>query len=246
MDKLIKDTLQNMEQTLRMLEARVSKPQSKELQSGLAFRYKEQNIHQAIIQKLALVVSGLNAALVLLEAGYMQELGALKRMLDEFNEDIEFLSLGIIYNDITELHKRYLEAFYLEEFGQEKQERPMIPRKKIRAFAAKFMAGEPNQYSAIKAGKNVSKAYSGFVHGASPHIMDLYGGNPPRFHVRGMKGTPRIAEHEEDLWNYVYRGILSCNFVAKAFGDDEMFNSIRKYRNVFVDYWQNKYGEKKI
>jgi hypothetical protein len=246
MDKLIKDTLQNMEATLRMLEARVSKPQLEELQSGPAFRYKEQDIHQAIVQKLARVVSGLNAALVLLDSGYVQELGALQRMLDEFNEDIGFLSIGVIYNDITELHKRYLEAFYLEEFGQGKQERPMIPRKNIRAFVAQSQAGGPDPYSAIMAGKTVSKAYSGFVHGASPHIMDMYGGDPPRFHVRGMLGTPRIAEHEEDLWNYIYRGIISCAFAAKAFGDDDMFNSIREYRNKFEDYWQNKYGEKKI
>jgi hypothetical protein len=167
-------------------------------------------------------------------------------MLDEFNEDIQFLSLGVIYSDLSELHKRYLEAFYMEEFGCEKTERPMIPRQKIRAYIANSQARGPNPHGAIKAGKEVSNIYSGFVHGVSPHIMDMYGGQPPKFHVRGMLGTLRIIEHEEDLWNYVYRGILSCAFAAKVFGHEKMFNCIRDYRDEFVEYWQDKYGENKI
>lgn len=220
MDRLIIDTLQNMEQTLNALEGMVPKPQVVESPGGSVFRYKEQDIHQAIVQKIARVISGLNASLVLLEAGYAQELGSLQRMIDEFNEDIIFLSIGAIYG-ISDLHKEYLEIFYQEEFGQDKKQRGMIRRQKIRSFIANSPVGGRDPCSAIKTGKEVYDAYSGFVHGAAPHIMDMYGGNPPRFHVRGMSGTPRISDHEEDLWNYVYRGILSFAFAVKAFGDEK-------------------------
>ena len=82
--------------------------------------------------------------------------------------------------------------------------------------------------------RTISKAYSGYVHAASPHIMDMYGGNPPRFHVRGMRGTPRHAEHRADLWNYFFRGIIAFGFAAKAFGDDDMFASIRDFSDDFA------------
>jgi len=66
--------------------------------------------------------------------------------------------------------------------------------------------------------RTISKAYSGFVHGASPHIMDMYGGNPPHFHTKGMLGTHRMEEHADDLWNYVYRSFISHILVGKAIG----------------------------
>lgn len=53
--------------------------------------------------------------------------------------------------------------------------------------------------------------------------------NPPRFHVRGMRGTERHREHGADLWNYFYRRILAFGFSAKAFGDEKLFNSIRNF-----------------
>jgi hypothetical protein len=61
------------------------------------------------------------------------------------------------------------------------------------------MASDPSRR--IELYRTISKVYSGFVHGASPHIMEMYGGDPPHFHTKGMLGTPRIEEHADDLWN---------------------------------------------
>ena len=65
---------------------------------------------------MATVISGLRAALLLLEHGYVQEQAALQRILDEINEDIIFLMLGSTIDKITPLHQRYLDAFFKEEF----------------------------------------------------------------------------------------------------------------------------------
>ena len=57
------------------------------------FRCVEQSIYQAIILKLARVVSGLHAALLLLEHGHIQEQAMFHRIHDELDEDILFLVL---------------------------------------------------------------------------------------------------------------------------------------------------------
>jgi hypothetical protein len=228
-----------MEDSLHAFEKRVPPPHLVSLGGQQAFRYTERTIHQAIVQKLARIVSGLHAARVLLAHGYVQELGDLQRMLDEFQEDIMFLCLAVIYNDLTDLHARYLEAFYQEEFDKPSdpvgstQKRPMIPREKIRAYIANSEPAALDPSRGVQLSKTISKTYSGFVHGASPHIMDMYGGSPAKFHVKGMLGTPRMEEHEEDIWNYFYRGIIAFAFSAKAFGAEELFNSIREYRDHF-------------
>lgn len=228
-----------MEGLLHTFEKQVPPPQRVFLGGQQVFRYTEKTIHQAIVQKLARLVSGLHAARLLLVHGYLQEQGALQRMLDEFQEDITFLCLAVIYNDIGELHLRYLDAFYQEEFDKPEdpigstQRRPMISREKIRAYIAKSEAAELEPSRGIQLSKTMSKAYSGFVHGASPHIMEMYGGNPAKFHVQGMLGAPIIAGHEKDIWNYFYRGIIAFGFAAKAFGAEELFKSIQDYCNHF-------------
>lgn len=240
MDDLYPQTLNHMESTLSVLEKRVPEPQRVPMGGSFVFRYAEKSIHQAIVQKLARVVSTLHSARILLEFGFIQEQAALQRMLDEFMEDITFLSYAVIFNDVTELHRAYLNAFYEEELDKSedpigsKQKRPMVPRQKIRAYIAKIKGGDPDTSHAGAVTRSISKMYSGYVHGASPHIMEMYGGNPPKFHVTGMAGIPLFADHRDDLWNYFYRGICAFVFAAKAFGDDALFSSINRYCDEFA------------
>ena len=82
--------------------------------------------------------------------------------------------------------------------------------------------------------RTVSKTYSGFVHGASPHIMDMYAGNPPRFHVCGMLGTVRADDHRKDMWSSFYRSIGSFVIAAKAFGDEALVQSGLEHMRRFA------------
>ena len=240
MDELYQQTLRHMQSTLIDLAERVAPPQRVPILDSFVFRYVEKSIHQAIVQKLARIISGLHAARILLESGFIQEQGALQRMLDEFQEDVIFLSYAAINNEVTDLHRRYLEAFYQEEFDKpgdpisSTQKRPMIPRDKIRAYIAHIEGGYHDPSHGVAVTRTVSKAYSGYVHGASPHIMEMYGGDPPSFHVTGMRGTPLFVHHQNDLWNYFYRGICSFGFAAKAFGAEALFSSIKHYRDDFA------------
>ena len=242
-----------MEHTVHQLASRVPPPQCLPYKDSFVFRYVEKSVHQALIQKLARLVSGLHAARLLMEAGFVQEQAALQRILDEITEDIAFLSFSVVYGDSTPSHKIYLKAFFQEEFDPSdtvasSRERPAVPRKKIRAYIDRVASGPKGSSKHLDAARTVSKTYSGYIHAASPQIMDMYGGNPPRFHMHGMRGTERHLEHRADLWNYFYRGIVAFSLAAKAFGDEELFNSIRKFAEEFVratgrDYQSDEWQE---
>lgn len=242
-----------MERTVNQLASLIPKPQSVPFKDSFVFRYVEKTVHQALVQKLARLVSGLHAAHLLMETGFVQEQAALQRVLDEITEDISFLSSSIIFGETTPLHKAYLDAFFQEEFDPKGDvassiERAMVPRKKIRAYIDRVSSGPKGSSKHLDASRTVSKTYSGYIHAASPQIMDMYGGNPPRFHMRGMHGTERHAEHKADLWNYFYRGIVAFAVSAKAFGDEELFASIRDFSEEFArvtgkDYQSNEWQE---
>lgn len=240
MDALYVQTLSYMESTLHSLERCVGPAEFVDLGDGKAFRYREKSVHQAIVQKLARFVSCLHAARLLLKNGFIQEQGALHRMLDEFQEDATFLCYGVISGEMTPLHERYLKAFYMEEFDipgkplESAQKRPMESRDKIQAYLVRVEGATDDPYTAQRASRSITKAFSGYVHGASPHIMEMYGGDPPKFHVRGLRHSPLYEDHEYDLWNYFYRGICTFGFAAKAFGQEQLFAKILKYKDDFA------------
>ncbi|NHZ85489.1 MAG: hypothetical protein GWP19_06370 [Planctomycetia bacterium] len=241
MDTLFAQCLEQMESWFRALEKRVPQPYKMPFLHSFVFRYKEKTLEQALIQKLARVVTGLHSARILLNSGFLQEQIAIHRMLDELQQDISFLSFARLGDGITELHQRYLDAFYEEEFNVPEnlvastQKRPSIPRKKILAYVARKEAemGVSNPSYATEQTRTLSKAYSGFVHGASPQIMDMCGGFPPRFWISGMLGTTPEHKHRNDLWNYFYRGLISFNVIALVFGDLNVAENSRSYSIAF-------------
>lgn len=231
--------LGHMERTVNLFATRVPAPRRVQFKDSFVYRHVEKTVHQALVQKLARMVSSLHAARLLLEAGFVQEQSALQRILDEITEDISFLSYSVISGESTPLHTKYLDYFFQEEFDPSdvvasSKKRGMVPRQKIQAYLDRCVNGPKGSSQNLDAFRTVSKAYSGYVHAASPQIMDMYGGASPRFHMRGMHGTERQAEHRADLWNYFYRGIMACCFTAKAFGDEELFISIRDFEAEFL------------
>ena len=230
MDEIYKQTLTFLEQVVNVLAAEVPQPKLVVIENIRAFRYEEQIVHQAIVQKLARMVSTLDATRLLFDNGFVQEQASLQRILDEISEDIQFLAFGVFKGDHkSELHCQYLDAFYQEEFDAEtaiksSQKRQMIPRRKIQAYLARtsFSPSDPSGGQEVL--QTVSKFYSGFIHAASPQLMEMYGGEPKRFNMRGMKEILNYDDYEWDLWNYFYRGICSCALSAKAFGIEELFH----------------------
>jgi len=197
------------------------------------FRYEEQTIHQAIVQKLARSISGLHALQVLLEAGLFQEQLALARIVDDMQEDVWFLSLAVIHNDHTERHKKFLKHFWAEEFADHDdvwgshQSRGMVGRDKIRAYI-NGRSGLKDAARGNVASRIITKAWSGFVHGASPQIMDMvYGRDVLRFDLKGAMKPFRYEEFASDALNCFYRATLAVAVAAKAFGDEQLFERLR-------------------
>ena len=146
MDEIYDHVFACMQKTVHDLAHRVPGPQPVQKPSGFVFRYAEQSSRQAFVQKLARLVSTLYATRVLLDHGFLQEVRAHKRILDEIQEDVVFLLSGL--DAPSPRHQAFLDAFYEEEFDadaafESTQKRGMIPRKKIRAHNARVFSGVP-------------------------------------------------------------------------------------------------------
>ena len=92
----------------------------------------------------------------------------------------------------------------------------LVPRKKIRSYITRILSDGRHDEKSVNAGENISTVFSGYVHASSENIMDMYGGDPSHFHLKGMQETSRMSDHTYDAWNYFYRGLLSTTLVAKG------------------------------
>ena len=234
MDTFYDKCLDVMQTTLSLLETLVPEPVLVPYKGSFVFRYKEKSLKQALIQKIARLISGLHAARLLLEHGFVQEQASIQRMLDELQEDITFLSFSAILNDQTPLHQEYLNEFYKDDFESNNAnyvsiKRKMIPRRKIRAYIARALQNPSDVSKTVDSLNAVGDFYSGYIHAVSPCIMDMYYGEPAKFYVRGLVGTERHYEHRNDLWNYFYRGINALSYVLKVFKVEELLTDLNKF-----------------
>jgi hypothetical protein len=232
---LFKLVLRTLEEAFQEIEIQVPPPVPTPWRDGFVFRYKEKTVQQAVVQKLARIVSGLHAIDVLLERGLFQEQGVMQRAVAEIQEDVWFLAIGIIKNDLTDRHTEFLQYFYAEEFSDPSDvvgshsSRGMVSREKVRNYINQ--AGlSPSESARAKLNDRIlTKAYSGFVHAASPHIMDMYAGVRPRADVSGSLKKHRFALQQNDAANYFYRGILTMALAAQAFSDEKLYRAMRNF-----------------
>lgn len=203
------------------------------------FRHETLTDSLASYLKGVKTISTLNACLILLRHGHTQEIGALCRMVDDFCNEILFLLNPTDKNGLSEDQMRFLETFFQEEFDQPNdplastQKRETVPVRKIHATFAKFAGAELNASDAQELVRTVQQAFSGYVHGAYPHIMEMFGGDPPTFHMSGMLGTPRIEEWRAQLTGYVYRTCMASVFVARKLALEDIENQLLEFLREF-------------
>ena len=240
MNELYNEAINLMAKSFLILEKMIDPPDFITIDGLYTYRYKNETIHVAILLKLARTITGLKAIFHLNDLGLLQEQAAIQRIADELGEDISFLTQAVIFDDTTDLHTKFLEAFFEEEFEEGKtamestQKRPMIPRKKIQSYINKDRSTGKVQSSEKEASRTISKGYSGYVHAAAPQVMELYFGKPPKFHLNGCVTSPLYQDHVDDMLNYFYRGIISAALSARAFGNEHLFQEVFKYSKEFA------------
>jgi len=184
------------------------------------FRHREKNPTLFVFLKGIRCVSLLNASLVLLEKGFLQEMGIFFRCLDESIEDIcLFIPDLVAKNDCTKtIQKEMLEDFYQEEFEDisvpllKNNKRNTIRRKNVRATNARNLYNPIDVYNHAQINQTIYNMNSGYVHGAYPHIMELYNSCIcPNYNTSGITHSLRIQENKHELLRHVY----SLTLVAK-------------------------------
>ncbi len=232
------NTISELEKILEELEKEFPAP--RQVTYGNSFRYRyapsEKSDILASFLKSVRIISLLNASMVLMENGYIQEIYILGRAIDEASEDIHFLGMQIGETGTSKNQQTLLRDFYQELLTDPDDPLSISKSQAVQRRQIQEALGDAHGSSGADRVKLVARSiyriFSGFAHGSFPAIMELYGS---KFHFRGMLNTPRIEECVENFSNYIYRAILSLMIVASRLGRKDLLELLENIRIRFVD-----------
>jgi hypothetical protein len=206
----------------------------------MCFRYKETHSLLFQILKCVRIVSSLNAALVLLKSGYVQEVGVLIRTVYEFNHDVEFIQEGHEKGCLNDKQQKIVDLFFSakipaeEELLSSMKKPPAVGRKKLYSTIARDLNPE-NPHKIQHTLKIVEEIYSGYVHGSYPQIMELYDGRSNLFCLDGLRSTPRISDWVHYLALCVQPSLNTFIGVAQYVKLLDIAEELRLLRNNFQE-----------
>lgn len=182
-------------------------------QEHYGYRFGRPGIRLFCLLKAVRVVSALNAMVALARGGFAQEIGVLVRTMVECTTHIEFVLDALDENDVLASDvDRYIQDFF-GDFARNSSAdfkrahvRQGVVHQRLSATLDNLsqQAGDPGQRApADRMYSSVYLTYSNYVHAKYPEIMDLYGGVPGRFHLGGMRGTPKDGENLQIIDTFV-------------------------------------------
>lgn len=167
------------------------------------------------ILKCARCISGVRSSILLISRGFYQEAGAVFRMVHEFWQEITF-----ILSANGRKYWKFMRDFYVEEFSdfsnisETQVKRARIASKDVQRSLERILRKEGDRTAYDDGSSRIFSAYSGYVHGAYPHIMEMVRGQPAQISC----GFKVIPQRERALWrdciSYSYRTLGAAELIS--------------------------------
>ena len=181
------------------------------------FAKADQSWKVVAVLKLVRTVSGLRAAKRLGESGFTHEMAILFRTIDDFLDEVTFLS----------------EPFFtLEELHQDRRRQKRVGKAKIRAAQGRLL-DQDNPDGPRRSALAIDSVWDSYVHGGYPTVMELYG-EQRGFYMDGMAGTIRVEQYRRHLALYTYRILAVVAAVAYALKDIRTGDRLRENAHTYA------------
>lgn len=200
------------------------------------FRYMNPTAKHYCTLKAVRAVSALNAAIVLAENGFNQEVCVLIRTILDCTSHIDFVLAGLDNGVLQEKQQKIVEA-YFKDFRRNNADDftgPTTRQENIHEEIGRYLedvgatGGNPSlsKTPAKTLMSNVYRNFSNYMHARYPEVMDMFGGTPGRFHMTGMSRTPKDGESLAILTTFADSISLTLGHMISKFNMHDEIRSI--------------------
>ncbi|MGD0291473.1 MAG: hypothetical protein ABSC63_17720 [Candidatus Binataceae bacterium] len=173
---------------------------------GFQWAFREQTARALCIGKAVRMISGIRAALILADLGFIEECGTLLRTVSDFANEIIAVCEGYPKQEPTTAQRRFVEQYFKpiattpDEYEAQERER-WVSRDDLIAAHSRWVTetgGDANRVRKLL--RFLAHSYDKFVHGAYITAMELYNGRTQTFMLRG---------HEAEEKRRLYKGAIA-------------------------------------
>jgi len=219
---LLRQTIPLQEKAIKIFSDKTGHPRLIATKNGIYPRYKDPlSVHMQLLLAIR-IVSALNASLYLLEKGFVQEVGVLIRIMEEFKYKILFIQEGHTEGTLTADQKRFINSFFADDItsfedilSQKKIEWPQMKKiyaSMVRQF--KKTVKDVDMERLQKTLKTIYDTYSKYVHGSYSVAMEMYDMNEARFETKGIFFGYRIRTMLDALASSTIGALNSLTEIA--------------------------------
>jgi hypothetical protein len=183
---------------LALLVTASRKPVAVPTADGQAIHFRYQEPAPRLIQLLLVIrmVSGLHAAITLLQSGHAIEASVIVRTINDYLGDFIFVDEGLnAESAMTSAQRAFIETYFLE-YDDPNKKHINRTQKVGAAKGRKFNPEDP--YEVVQLSQNIRKLLDACVHGESGPVMDIYVENTHsggRFEMLGVSDLSAVAIH---------------------------------------------------
>jgi hypothetical protein len=207
-----------------------------EANHGWHWEFSESTPYALVVAKCVRMVSGINAAVHLVEAGYVTEVASILRMVADFATEVIAVSEAAFREEPTAAQRKFVSQFFVApartpaEYEQ-RDRQSYVSRRDLMMSHARLAADageDPDEYLMLR--RFVNRGLDGYVHGAYLTAMELYNGGSHRFEVAGVTYQERISSAMTFVSGKLHEVITAFELTAMAPGLEHLHAEIRRAR----------------
>ena len=235
---LARDLISKLEVWTNKLAEPLLPPVENSTLQRLEFR---QEIPQAVmIGKCIRAVSGINAAIVLADLGYVVECAAITRMVSDFCTEVVAIGKALQVRDdipapVQDLVKQYFAPKPRTPKQYMKTPRRRYPSRKQLMEVEKRWAAQMaviDDAQARSAQRFINSSSDGYMHGAYETTMELYDRQLGRFRMRGVRDPSQHREYVEWVSLKLHEVVCALEITAAMTGHEEVWTAVRDARHA--------------
>jgi hypothetical protein len=191
--------------------------------------------HALLVGKLVRAVSGLRAALLLAEAGYVAECAALLRMVSDFGTEVKAVAEALNRGGeppraVRDFFNQYFtpKARTPEEYASAERIR-YVSREELLKADVRLAEGtlvDVDQLQALR--RFLNMAYDSYVHGGYETTMEMCNPSSGEFMMRGHPDPGKRAEFVEAVLSKLHEVVVAIQLTAAVCGQSEVFEASRQ------------------
>ena len=212
---------------------------ARQVQRGERFRweFREKSAYVLTIAKAVRMVSGIRAAMLLVDNGFVTESACLLRIVSDLALEIVAVAEGELRGEPTEAQRAFVAAFFARKYASgevslQQEKKRYVSREelmKTHVRLAKTAGVDGEQLRNMM--RTLVGVYDGYVHGAYSTAMELYHGGRHEFMLRGHEGLEQRVVYHRAVAGKLHEVMQSLVMISHIAGDEGLFSDIVRELN---------------